>query len=180
MTSLRGQLLISAGGLLDPNFRQAVVLIGAHDAQGAVGVILNRPLEITVHAAIPALSMLVGTEAPLFEGGPVETDQAVVLVEAAHASVPDVPVFGSIGFLTGDVPAAAAAAVLRARVFLGHAGWGPGQLEAELAEGAWITEPAGPDDVFATAPRELWRSLLERKGPPFSAAARIPFDPRVN
>jgi putative transcriptional regulator len=180
MTNVQGQLLISAGGLFDPNFRQAVVLIGAHDARGAVGVILNRPLDVTVHDAIPTLAALVGSGDTLFEGGPVETDQAVVLVEAVEEALLDVPVFGSVGFVTGDVPLEVGAAVRRARIFLGHAGWGPGQLEDELAAGAWVVEPPLVEDVFTAEPRTLWRRLLKRKGPPFDAAARIPFDPRMN
>jgi putative transcriptional regulator len=180
MTNLRGQLLISAGGLFDANFRQTVVLIGSHDARGAVGVIINRPLEVTVHDAIPTLSALVRSGDALYEGGPVETDQAVVLIDAIDDKLLDVPVFGSVGFVTGDVPSEVAAVVRRARVFLGHAGWGPGQLEDELDAGAWIVEPALAEDVFTTEPRTLWRRLLQRKGPPFDAAARIPFDPRTN
>jgi putative transcriptional regulator len=180
MTNLQGQLLISAGGLFDTNFRQTVVLIGSHDARGAVGVVINRPLDVTVRDAIPTLAALVGSGDALYEGGPVETDQAVVLVDAMDDAVLDVPVFGSIGFVTGDVPLEVGTSVRHARVFLGHAGWGPGQLEDELAAGAWVVEPALAEDVFTTEPRTLWRRLLERKGPPFDAAARIPFDPRVN
>jgi putative transcriptional regulator len=180
MTNLQGQLLISAGGLFDSNFRQTVVLIGGHDERGAAGVILNRPLDVSVHDAIPALAALVRSGDPVYEGGPVETDQAVVLVDAVDDALLDVPVFGSVGFVTGDVPLEVGTAVRRARVFLGHAGWGAGQLEDELAAGAWILEPALLEDVFTAEPRTLWRRLLERKGPPFNAAARIPFDPRVN
>jgi putative transcriptional regulator len=180
MTNLQGQLLISAGGLFDANFRQTVVLIGAHDARGAVGVILNRPLDFTVQDAIPTLAALVRSGEAVYEGGPIETNQAVVLVEAVNEALLNVPVFGSVGFVTGDVPLEVGTAVRRARVFLGHAGWGPDQLEDELAAGAWVVESALVEDVFTTAPRTLWRRLLERKGPPFDAAARIPFDPRVN
>jgi putative transcriptional regulator len=180
MTTLKGQLLISAGGLYDASFRQTVVLIGAHDEGGAVGVILNRPLDVTVLDAIPTLAALVGSEEALFEGGPVETNQAVVLVEATTRALLDVPVFGSVGFVTGDVPLEVGADLRQARVFVGYAGWGPGQLEDELAADSWIVEPARPEDVFTAEPRTLWRRLLERKGPPFDQAARIPFDPRVN
>jgi putative transcriptional regulator len=180
MTSVRGQLLIAAGGLFDSNFRQTVVLIGAHDERGAVGVILNRPLDVTVHDAIPALAPLVRAGEALHEGGPVDIDEAVVLVETDGGVLPDVPVFDAVGFVTGDVQPEVAAAVRRARVFLGHAGWGADQLEAELAAGAWIVEPPRAEDVFTADPRTLWRRLLERKGPPFAATARIPFDPRVN
>jgi putative transcriptional regulator len=180
MTSVRGQMLIAAGGLFDSNFRQAVVLIGAHDERGAVGVILNRPLDVTVHDAIPALAPLVRAGEALHEGGPIDIDEAVVLVETDGGVLPDVQVFDAVGFVTGDVQPEVAAAVRRARVFLGHAGWGPDQLEAELAAGAWIVEPPRAEDVFTADPRTLWRRLLERKGPPFAATARIPFDPRVN
>lgn len=181
MDSLTGQLLISAGSLFDANFRHTVVLIGHHDGvSGAVGVILNRPLEITVAEAIPPLSELVVTGEALFGGGPVEPEQAVLLADLATPELVDVPVLGSIGFLTGDVPLHDPSLIRRARVYLGHAGWGPGQLEAELEEGAWVREPAREEDIFTVEPESLWRHVLLRKGPPWSAMARIPFDPSMN
>lgn len=180
MNTLKGRLLISAGGLYDENFRHTVVLIGEHDAGGAVGVILNRPLEATVEAAVPPLADLVGPGERVFEGGPVEPNQAVLLAELAHADHLDLPVFGSVGFLTGDVPSEVRPDVRRARVFIGHAGWGPGQLEAELASDAWIVEDASEDDVFTQSPEALWRQILERKGPPYTTMARIPYDPSMN
>jgi putative transcriptional regulator len=180
MTGLRGQLLISSGGLFDDNFRHTVVLIGEHGAEGAVGVVLNRPLEAEVVEAVPALGKLTGPDQPLFRGGPVEPQQAVLLVEAARPTLLDLPVFGAVGFLTGDVSSEIEASILRARVFLGHAGWGPGQLEAEIESGAWILDPATADDVFTSEPRTLWRRVLERKGPRYAALARIPYDPSMN
>lgn len=180
MHHLRGQLLISGGRLFDSNFRHTVVLVGAHGPEGAVGVVLNRPLQHRVADAAPPLALLTGPDASLFEGGPVEANQAVLLVESADAGLLDVPVFGGIGFLTGDVSADVRSAVRRARVFLGHAGWGPGQLEAELAEESWILEPARPDDVFSATPLTLWHRILKRKGPPFDLLARLPFDPSSN
>lgn len=172
--------MISGGGLYDPNFRHTVVLIGSHDESGAVGVILNRPLDVTVAQAVPTLAGLAGPTEPLFQGGPVAPQEAVLLVDVAAPGLLDVPVLENIGFLTGDVPAEFSGDIRRARVFLGHAGWGPGQLEAELEAGGWIVEPARPDDVFTAEPRGLWRTVLERKGAPYAALARIPFDPRVN
>lgn len=180
MDTLRGNLLISGGGLFDANFRHTVVLIGSHDERGAVGVILNRPLDVTVAQAVPALAGLVGPTEPLFQGGPVAPTEAVLLVDVATAGLLDVPVLETIGFLTGDVPAELSGDIRRARVFLGHAGWGPGQLEAELEAGGWIVEPARPEDVFTAEPGGLWATVLQRKGAPYAALARIPFDPRVN
>jgi putative transcriptional regulator len=180
LKSLKGHLLVSGGGLYDDNFRHTIVLLGAHDESGAVGVILNRPLEMTVGEAIPALAELTGPDDALYGGGPLETDQAVLLVDTASAGVLDIPVFGDVGFLTGEVSADVRASLRRARVFVGHAGWGPGQLESELEADAWIVEPASVDDVFSTEPASLWRRVLQRKGPPYDAMARIPFDPRSN
>lgn len=178
--SLRGKLLISAGGLFDANFRHTVVLVGAHDRDGAVGVVLNRPLETAVAEAVPLLSDLTPAGERLFQGGPVATGEAVLLVDVAAAELLDVPVFGSVGFLTGDVSPDVRSQLRRARVFLGHAGWGAGQLDAELAAKAWIVTDPVVDDVFTAEPATLWRRILERMGPPYAALARIPFDPSMN
>lgn len=180
MKSLKGKLLISAGGLFDPNFRHTVVLIGEHTAEGAAGVILNRRLDRTVEEAVPGFAGLIDPHEHLYEGGPVEPAQPVVLVEGPSPGLIDVNVFGAIGFLTDSVPADLWQDVHRARVFAGHAGWGPGQLENEMAANAWIIEDATADDVFTNAPESLWRRILERKGPPYARMARIPFDPTTN
>lgn len=180
MDNLKGQLLISAGGLYDPNFRHTVVLIGEHGAEGAVGVVLTRPLDVTVEEAVPTLAGLVGPDEPLFQGGPVEPNQAVLLAELEMPGFVDVPVFGSVGFLTGEVGEEVRPFVQRARVFVGHSGWAPGQLEAELEADSWIIEPATADDVYTPTPEALWREVLERKGPRYAAIARVPFDPSMN
>lgn len=180
MASMKGRLLISAGGLYDPNFRHTVMLIGEHDERGAVGVVLNRPLDMTVAAAVPTLADLVDPGERLFQGGPVEPDQAVLMAELARPGLVDVPVFGAVGFLTGEVPSDIRTDMQRARVFVGHAGWGPGQLEAELESESWIIDAPSEDDVFTRSPVDLWRRVLKRKGPPYSTMARIPFDPSTN
>ncbi len=180
MHSLKGHLLISGGGLLDQNFRHTVVLIGEHNDDGAVGVVLNRPLEVPVEEAVPALSELTAPGEALFRGGPVEPNQAVLLAEVADPAVLDVPVLGSVGFLTGDVSPHIRKDLRRARVYVGHAGWGAGQLEAELEDGSWIVEEATAEDIFTNEPDALWRRVLERKGPDYAAIARIPFDPSMN
>lgn len=179
MKSLKGQLLISAGGLFDANFRHTVVLLGEHDEEGAVGVVLNRPLDATVEASVPALSDLVAPGDRLFRGGPVEPAHAVLMAEVENGRILDVPVLDRVGFLTGEVSSEIRPLVRRARVYVGHAGWGPGQLEAEMEAESWIVETPSPDDVFTHDPGALWRSVLERKGPPYTTMARIPFDPSM-
>ena len=178
--SLRGQLLISSGGLFDPNFRHTVVLIGEHNEEGALGVVLNRPLDVAVEDAIPPLGALVAPGEPLYQGGPVQPDSPVLLGRFSDPERADLPVFGAVGFLIGDVEADVAGSLERARVYAGYAGWGPGQLERELAEDSWLIEPALADDVFTDDPDGLWHRVLQRKGPGFGHASEIPFDPRTN
>ncbi|MGE0161173.1 MAG: YqgE/AlgH family protein [Gemmatimonadales bacterium] len=180
MESLKGQLLISSGGLYDPNFRHTVVLIGEHNAEGALGVILNRPLDVTVASAVPGLGDLVAPDAPLFEGGPVQRTSPVFLAELARPDLADILVFGSVGFLTGDVSADVRPHILRARVFAGYSGWGPGQLEAEMETDSWLVDPGREDDVFTDSPELLWTRVLERKGPQFRRLSRMPYDPSMN
>jgi putative transcriptional regulator len=180
MESLRGRLLISSGGLYDPNFRHTVVLIGEHNADGALGVILNRALDVTVQRAVPPLSHLVPPGDPLFQGGPVLPESPVLLAELAHPELADILAFESVGFLVGEVSADVQPGIIRARVYAGYAGWGPGQLEAEMGVDSWIIEPAQVDDVFTDVPDLLWSRVLERKGPEYRQLSRMPYDPSMN
>lgn len=180
MDSLRGHLLISGGGLYDPNFRHTVVLIGEHNDEGALGVVLNDPLDVTVERAVPALAPLVPTGDLLFRGGPVLPSGAVLLAELSRAGLADIPIFGSIGFLVGEVQDDIRPEILRARVFLGYSGWGAGQLEEEMGQGSWIIDPALEEDVFTDAPETLWSRVLRRKGPDFEQLSRMPYDPSMN
>lgn len=180
MESLRGNLLISSGGLYDPNFRHTVVLVGEHNEDGALGVVLNRALDATVHETLPELGGLVPPDAPLYRGGPVQPTSPVLLAELARPELADVLVFGSVGFLVGEVSADLRPEILRARIYAGYSGWGAGQLEAEMATGSWIVEPAREDDVFTDVPDLLWSSVLARKGPEYQRLSRMPYDPSMN
>ncbi len=180
MDNLRGRLLISSGGLYDPNFRHTVVLIGEHNEDGALGVVLNRALDLTVEDTLPALGELVPAGESLFQGGPVQPANPVLIAELKSSDLADVPVFGAVGFLVGDVPADIRPSILRARVFVGYSGWGPGQLEAEIEEDAWIIELALEDDVFTDTPELLWSRVLSRKGPEYRQLSRMPYDPSMN
>jgi len=179
-TELTGHLLISNASLFDPNFRRTVVLIGHHDEEGAVGVVLNRPLDVTVDEAVPPLAPLVADEESLFEGGPVQPDGAVVVAEFTDPAVAGVVAFGSVGFLPDEVDEADRGAIVRARVFAGYSGWGPGQLEAELAEDAWLATPATAADVFTAEPERLWEGVIGRLGPTYAMLRSMPSDPLLN
>jgi putative transcriptional regulator len=179
--SLRGQLLVAGPSLVDPNFHRTVVLVGEHGEEGAMGVVLNRPSGVTVGEAVPLLVDLVDEGGLVYVGGPVQPEAIVVLGEFEEPERASVLIVGAIGFLPGEIDDAAELGPLaRSRVFAGYAGWGPGQLEAELAESSWIVEPAVPDDVFVTDPADLWSGVLRRKGGPYAVLALMPPDPSLN
>jgi putative transcriptional regulator len=176
--SLRGSLLIAGPQLLDPNFRRTVVLVADYGDEGAMGVILNRPSGMTVADAAPDLEPLVGPDAPIFAGGPVQPTSGVVLAEVAEADEPvfaDVVLVPGLGELADVIDGAGSV-----RVFAGYTGWGPGQLDEELERDDWIVEPAQPSDVFSENPDALWVSVLERKGGQYALVARMPDDPSQN
>lgn len=178
--SLGGSLLIAGPALWDPNFRRTVVLIGHHDDDGAVGVVLNRTTEVEVADAAPPLAGLVEPGARVFVGGPVQPQSAVVLADFEHPERAEVVAFGTIGFLPDSAEPEEVGALRRARVFAGYAGWGAGQLEHELEEGSWLSDPARPEDVFTDRPDELWSRVLRRKGPRYGLMATMPLDPSAN
>lgn len=180
MDLLGGKLLISNASLFDPNFRRTVILIGHHDDGGAVGVILNRPLEVTVDEAVPPLGVLVSPGDALFEGGPVQPEAAVVVAEFEDPSKAQVIAVGAVGFLPEEADLDEIGTIVRARVFAGYAGWGAGQLEVELAQEAWLVAPAEPDDVFLEEPERLWERALARLGPGFALMRTMPEDPSLN
>ena len=170
--SLRGQLLIASPALFDPNFRRAVVLVTEHTDEGAMGLVLTRPTEAAVADAVPPLEELVEPGACVYVGGPVQPTAVVVLADFADPDEAAALVVGDVGFVRADVePGALPASTRRARVFAGYAGWGEGQLEAELEEESWIVEPAVVEDVFAEDADELWSRVLKRKGGQYAVVA---------
>ena len=145
-----------------------------------MGLVLNRPAETTVAEAAPPLADFVEPDDPVYAGGPVEPQQAMVLGEFEDPDEAATVVFEGIGFLSLGEEADPGASPRRARVFAGHAGWSEGPLAAELSEEAWIVEPALPEDVFSEAPNDLWAAVLRRKGGHFALLATMPPDPSVN
>jgi putative transcriptional regulator len=178
--SLRGHLLIAGPSLLDPNFWRTVVLVGEHTDEGALGVVLNRSSETSVDEALPELALLADEMGAVHVGGPVQPSAVVVLADFAEAEQAESLVLDSVGFLPAEIEPDALGELRRARVYVGYAGWGPGQLDGELEDGSWIVEPAQPDDVFTDDPEGLWSAVLRRKGGPFAFLAAMPPDPSQN
>jgi putative transcriptional regulator len=160
--SLEGQLLIAAPRMHDPNFDRSVVLLLRHDENGAVGIILNRPLSADANGPWQLLDVLKSEHQRQIQmGGPVSGPLIVLHGrKAGEASRPGaVFVVEEREQLENLVQQADAPL----RFFVGHAGWGGGQLEAELEQGVWLTTPADPDFVFADHD-DMWVSALRETG----------------
>ena len=181
MDSVRGNLLIAGPALLDPNFWRTVVLVVEHSEEGAFGLVLNRPSETRVGEAVPELGELVDTDETLFIGGPVQPSAVIVLGHFEDPGDAALLAFDAVGVLAGGSSLEELSVGLRSgRAFVGHAGWGPGQLDEELERGDWIIEPARLADAFCPAPDELWSAALARKGGRYTLLARMPPNPSLN
>jgi putative transcriptional regulator len=172
--SLAGKLLIAAPQL-DDFFRRTVVLMVEHGEEGAFGVVLNRPSETSVAEVVPSLASYAEDEEVIWIGGPVAPDTAVALGRFDDPGTAAGIVVGDLGVIDPDDPGDE---LREMRVYAGHAGWGPGQLESELEQDAWIIEPASPEDPFRDV--DLWSYLLGRRGGEYSLLARMPEDPSMN
>jgi putative transcriptional regulator len=179
--SLRGRLLVASPALVDPNFRRTVVLVAEHGDEGAMGLVLNRPSEAVAEEAVPALAALAEPDGVVFAGGPVEPQAVTVLAAFDDPGEAAAVIFADIGFVRADAdPSLLPGLTRRARLFAGYAGWGAGQLEAELAEEAWIVAEPAVEDVFSASPGELWSTVLRRLGGRFALVATMPPDPSLN
>lgn len=169
--SLAGSLLVAAPELGDPNFEQTVVLLIQHDDQGAMGVVINRP-----YGTAPTGELLrrLGVDAgnaqgvtKLFYGGPVQPEIGMV-VHGTDYALPSTRLVAQGIAVTSDPKVLADIAQgtgpHQAIPVLGYAGWAPGQLESELAQGAWFTLPADPALIFTTGSAQLWRTAYARRG----------------
>jgi putative transcriptional regulator len=172
--SVRGKLLIAAPQLLD-YFHRTVLLVVEHTDEGALGVVLNRPTEDEVATLVPELAELAGEGELVHAGGPVHPESLLALGDFEDPADAGTPIAGPLGLIDPELDHPQ---VRRLRVYAGHAGWAPGQLDAELEEGAWIVEQAAADDPFAHG--DLWPAVLQRKGGAYSLLASMPADPTLN
>jgi len=174
--SLAGSLLLAHPSLRDSNFRRTVVLMTAHGPDGAMGVIVNRPLQKRLGDLGGDFVLGPLADVPVFEGGPVQTEQLILAGWRAqphgfqlHMGIdPE-----KAGLLFAEEGA-------QIRAFLGHAGWTGGQLEDELKRQSWIVTDAPPDLFTQQTDQALWRLFLGREGALWRILADEPDDPGVN
>jgi putative transcriptional regulator len=162
----KGVFLVASPQLQDPNFRQTVVLLCEHGSKGTVGIIVNRQTDLLLSEVLPDLTTLKGTSYRLFWGGPVQPTAVLMLFRVVHPPGESRPVMEGV-FLGGN-PDLLDRLIMHPEptetfhAYAGYAGWGPGQLEAEMASGAWATVKADSKTVFDKDPAQLWPDLLER------------------
>lgn len=184
-TSTAGQLLV-ATPVTGDFFERTVILVLHHDEEGAHGLVLNRPMDASVDAVLPQWQPFVSEPGVLFQGGPVGMDTAMGLVSLPGAHPHDPPLgtqllFGGIGLLDLDAPAPLVVPELGAfRIFIGYAGWSPGQLDAEIRQGAWYVVPREPRDPFHEDTDELWREVLLRQRSSLSLVTTFTDEPELN
>jgi putative transcriptional regulator len=180
MPSLKGHFLIATPRLVDPNFARSVVLILQHDENGAMGVIINRPLSISVKEACAQASDLeCEIEAPLHSGGPCE---GPLIALHTRDDAGENQVMGGVSFAVqrSDMEELLQDATSSVKFIANYAGWGPAQLESEIEEGSWLTLEATAAQVFATD-EDLWDKLLSRAAlGHWVDPSRIPDDPSLN
>ena len=171
MSTLQDQFLIAMPSMQDPNFNGTVTYLCKHDAKGALGIIINRPLRMRVAEIFRQLSLDVVDELqadrPVMGGGPVQVDRGFVIHQSSE------PFDNSLNSGTGinvtvsqDVldSMARGAGPDPALVALGYAGWDPGQLEAEIAANAWLNVPADPAIIFDTPYEQRWAAATALLG----------------
>lgn len=182
--SLRGKLLVASLKLTDPNFARTVVLMCMHDEEGALGVVLNRPLgDEPVAGHLPHFGRLAAEPAVVFQGGPVEPGSALVLGKHAEGGADRAAniLTGRTALLNLAVDVSEQEPPVEAvRVFAGYSGWTAGQLEAEIAEEAWFVVEPLEAEIWTAAPDLLWREVLRRQPGKLAMFAFAPADPTVN
>ena len=172
----RGKFLVAARGLVDPNFRETVVLLVDHSEEGSWGLVINRPTAVPLSKLFPEEKALQKRDDRLFSGGPVSPGRFLLLLRSPRPPESSRPVFA-------EVHLASSPAVLRGpdagviaefRAYAGYAGWAPGQLAAEVARGDWYIMAAEAEAVFAEEPAGVWATLHTRAYAPVAALPARP------
>lgn len=176
--NLAGSLLLAHPSLAEPNFRRTVILLSSHGEDGAMGVVLNRPLDKSLGALTPEFAAGPLADVPLFGGGPVQPEQ---LILTAWRFGPEGNGFKFFfGFDPGKARELQAEEGMRLRGFLGYAGWTKGQLENELRHNTWVVAPIGAEWLEPVADAGLWRAVLGSLGSEWKLLAGEPEEPGRN
>jgi len=178
--NLSGSLLVAHPSLLDPNFRKSVILVSLDSGEeGTVGVLINRPLQTTLGEFNPEFAFGALKDVPLYAGGPVATDQMILVAWHWSSASDALKLYFGISYekaqsLLMDEP------TLQIRGFLGYAGWGREQLAAEQVQNAWMVMPIERQTIESEQTDKLWYDLVVKTNPELKLLADAPDDPSVN
>jgi len=176
-----GRLLVATPLIGDPNFERTVLLLLAHGPEGALGVVLNRPSALPAEEVAGEWASKVAAPGVLFIGGPVDTDSVIGLAHGVGTRFgfePLVDGLGTVDLNQRSHPGGPPWSGLR--LFVGSAGWAPGQIEDEIADGAWWVADASGTDVATSDPDGLWRRVVARQPGRVAWFANCPLDPSQN
>jgi putative transcriptional regulator len=176
--SLAGQLLLAHPALRDPNFVRTVILMSSHDEEGAMGVVLNRPLKKSLSELNADFTLTPLANVPVYSGGPVETEK-VILVAWQWRELHDEFQL-NFGIEADEAGKMAGKPNLTLRAFLGYSGWTKGQLENEMKQQTWFTVPGADYNLNAEEGTGLWRMILGSLAPELKLLADEPEDPALN
>lgn len=157
-------LLVAVPQLNDPNFARTVVYLIAHSEEGAFGLVLNRLADVDLGTVCSELGIVTRARGPVYMGGPVDVGRGFVLYrgpadDAASEVQPGVQLSGEPRVLSQLLARSDSF-----RLYLGYAGWAPGQLEQEISAGAWLTVPARPEYLLDISVDELWARVIRDQG----------------
>lgn len=191
-----GKLLVATPGLSDPNFKRTVVYMIEHSIHGALGVVLNRPTTTFVDEMIEQWAPQASDPGLFHNGGPVSPDGVIALGRRADDATDPLDPDGDedrfepkgfnlfrdgVGTVDLNVdPSTITGGLRQLRLFAGHAGWGPGQLDDELRTGGWYVVPSETDDIFDPAPKDLWYRVCGRQRGSLAWLRHYPDDPKHN
>jgi putative transcriptional regulator len=180
-TSHQGKLLVASPTLLEQTFRRTVILLLEHSPLGALGVVLNRASMMGVGEPLPAWQDVAAPPGVIFHGGPVEVSSVLCLAWGDGAGGAGYrELLDGVGTLDLHKDPDDVVGIDGIRVFAGHAGWGPGQLEGELAQKTWLVVERAPADLCATDPDTLWADVLARQPGIVPLLASYPEDVNLN
>lgn len=171
-------LLISSPSLVDTTFGRSLILVWQHDETGAVGVVINKVSEESVLTYLPHWSAAIAAPQKVFFGGPVEVDTAIGIGTGSGESVSAL-LATDLVLVDLEAPQSARASG-SVRVFAGYSGWSPGQLEAELEQGAWLVAPFVTNDLLTDRVDDLWLDAVGRLGPEHQFLKNLAASQRVN
>ncbi len=178
----QGQILISDPVLQDFFFRQSVVLLAEHNEEGSFGLIVNKPVDVTLNEVTRDFPPF---DAPLYLGGPVKTDSIFFIHTLGDVVQGSLKIMNGL-YWGGDIQVIKEMMILNQlttndiRFFVGYAGWSSHQLERELKENSWVVSKITAETIIRSNPRKMWGNLIRKFGDDYAIWANYPLDPSMN